>query len=172
MTNRVSELRTAQGWSQAQLAELLSVSRQTVIAIEQSKTDPGLSTAMRLGWLFRKPVESIFLADLDEQLIALHETWEYKTRTATAFDEMGVLERMGEDGWEMTGFGLAALHFRRPENAELRRRWEYTRVNGLLTKVKRDDLEKRSWSYLGNWMGAFHYFKREARAGEPGKGVA
>jgi putative transcriptional regulator len=165
MMNRVAELRTAQGWTQAELAEMLAVTRQTVIAIEQSKTDPSLSTAMRVSWLFRKPVESIFLADIDEQLIALNETWEYKTKTATAFDEMGVLERMGEDGWEMTGFGLAALHFRRPEKADLRRTWEYTRVNGLLTKAKRDELEKRSWSFLGNWMGAFHYFKREARPG-------
>ena len=84
MTNRVAELRTLQGWSQAQLAELLSITRQTVIAIEQSKTDPSLSTAMRVSWLFRKPVESIFLADIDEQLIALKETWDYKTKTAQA----------------------------------------------------------------------------------------
>lgn len=163
MANRVAELRNSQGWSQAQFAELLSVTRQTVIAIEQSKTDPSLSTAMRVSWLFRKPVESIFLADLDEQMIALKETWEYETKTATAFDEMGVLEQMGEDGWEMTGFGLAALHFRRPENAELRRKWEYKRVNGLLTHTNRTELEKQSWSYLGNWMFSFYYFKREVR---------
>ena len=36
MTNRIPELRAAQGWSQAQLAELLAITRQTVIAIEQS----------------------------------------------------------------------------------------------------------------------------------------
>jgi len=109
MTNRIAEFRASQGWSQAQLAELLSITRQTVIAIEQSKTDPSLSTAMRVAWLFRSPVESIFLADLDEQMIALNETWEYKKKTATALNEMGVLEQMGEDGWEMTGFGAAAL---------------------------------------------------------------
>jgi putative transcriptional regulator len=86
----------SRGWSQAELAELLSVTRQTLIVIEQSKTDPSL--AMRVGWLFRKPVESIFLADIDEQVIALKETGEYKAKTATAFDEMGVLERMGEEG--------------------------------------------------------------------------
>ena len=85
MTNRITEFRTSQGWSQAQLAELLSISRQTVIAIEQSKTDPSLSTAMRVAWLFRKPIESIFLADIDEQMVALNETWEYKKKTATAF---------------------------------------------------------------------------------------
>ena len=163
MTNRIAELRTLQGWSQAQLAELLSVTRQTVIAIEQSKTDPSLSTAMRVGWIFRKPVESIFLADIDEQMVALNETWEHRKRTATALSEMHVLEQMGEEGWEMTGFGIAALHFRRPENPGLRRTWEYKRVNGLLSSSNRAELEKQSWSFLGNWMGTFHYFKREAR---------
>jgi DNA-binding XRE family transcriptional regulator len=165
MTNRIAELRSSQGWSQAQLAEMLSITRQTVIAIEQSKTDPSLSTAMRVAWVFRKPVESIFLADLDEQMIALNETWEYKKKAATAFNELSVLERMGDEGWEMTGFGVGALHFRRPENSELHRKWEYKRVNGLLTNAERTELEKQAWSFLGNWMGAFHYFKREARPG-------
>jgi DNA-binding XRE family transcriptional regulator len=163
MTNRVAELRTSQGWSQAQLAELLSVSRQTVIAIEQSKTDPSLSTAMRVGWIFRKPVESIFMADIDEQMIALNESWEYKKRAATAFNEMSVLEQMGDEGWEMTGFGAAVLHFRRPENAGLRRKWEYKRMSGLLTNSNRAELERQAWSFLGNWVGVFHYFKREFR---------
>ena len=80
---------------------------------------------------------------------------------------MSVLEHMGEEGWEMTGFGMAALHFRRPENADLRRKWEYRRVSGLLTNANRAELEKQSWSFLGNWMGTFHYFKREARAAFP-----
>jgi DNA-binding XRE family transcriptional regulator len=163
LINRIAELRGSQGWSQAQLAELLSLSRQTVIAIEQSKTDPSLSTALRVSWIFRKPVESIFLADIEEQMVALNETWEYKKKTATAFNEIGVLERMGEDGWEMTGFGLAALHFRRPENSGLRRQWEYERVKGPLTATNRGELEKQSWMFLGSWMGTFHYFKREAR---------
>ena len=167
MTNRVAELRTSQGWSQAQLAEMLSIARQTVIAIEQSKNDPGISTAMRLSWIFRKPVESIFLADIDEQMTALNEIWEFKKKSATAINEVAVLEAMGEDGWEMTGFGAAALHFRRPENAGLRRKWEYNRVNGLLTNSGRTELEKQAWSFLGNWMGVFHYFKREARPGIP-----
>ena len=163
MTNRIAELRTSQGWSQAQLAELLSVTRQTVIAIEQSKTDPSLSTAMRAAWVFRKPVESIFLADIDEQMTALNETWEHTKRTATALNEMSVLEQMGQEGWEMTGFGVASLQFRRPENASLRRKWEYERVSGILTNAARAELEKQAWSFLGNWMGTFHYFKREAR---------
>lgn len=163
MTNRVSELRNSQGWSQAQLADLLSITRQTVIAIEQSKTDPSLSTAIRVAWVFRKPIESIFLADIDEQMIALKETWEHTKRTATALNEVNVLEEMGREGWEMTGFGFGNLRFRRPENAILRRTWEYERVSGILTNVARTELEKQAWSFVGHWMSTFHYFKREAR---------
>ncbi len=163
MHNRVAELRTSQGWSQAQFAELLSVTRQTVIAMEQSKTDIGISTAIRVAWIFRKPVESIFLAELDEQMIALNETWEHTKRTATALNEMSVLVEMGQDGWEMTGFGVANLQFRRPKNAELRRQWEYKRETGLLIGATRAELEKQGWSFVGNWLGTFHYFKREAR---------
>lgn len=48
-------------------------------------------------------------------MVALNQTWEYK-KTATAFNEIKVIERMGEDRRQMTGIGLAALHFRRPEN--------------------------------------------------------
>ena len=163
MTNRVTELRNGQGWSQAQLADLLSVTRQTVIAIEQAKSDPSLATALRIAWLFRAPVESIFLADLDEQMTALNETWSHIKKTATALNEMGVLERMGDEGWEMTGFGAAALHFRRPQNASLQRRWEYKRVSGILSGASRAELEKQAWSFVGSWLGTFHYFKREAR---------
>jgi hypothetical protein len=60
---------------------------------------------------------------------------------------------------------LAALHFCRPENIELHRKWEYKRVNDVLTNAARADLEKQSWSFLGNRMGAFHYSKREVRPG-------
>lgn len=66
-------------------------------------------------------------------------------------------------GWEMMGFGAAVLHFRRPENTELRRKWEYKRVSGILTHANRVGLEKQAWSFLGNWVGIFHYFKREFR---------
>ncbi|PIQ38145.1 MAG: transcriptional regulator [Lysobacterales bacterium CG17_big_fil_post_rev_8_21_14_2_50_64_11] len=60
MKSRVRELREAQGWSQATLADHLGVSRQTVNAIETGKYDPSLPLALRLGRLFKQPVESIF----------------------------------------------------------------------------------------------------------------
>jgi putative transcriptional regulator len=60
MINRVRELRTASGWSQADLGERLDVSRQTVNAIETGKYDPSLPLAFRIAALFDLPIESIF----------------------------------------------------------------------------------------------------------------
>jgi putative transcriptional regulator len=60
MNNRVRELRSARGWSQADLAEHLDVSRQTVNAIETGKYDPSLPLAFRIARLFRMTIEAIF----------------------------------------------------------------------------------------------------------------
>ena len=60
MKNRVRELRTAREWSQADLADKLGVSRQTVNAIETEKYDPSLPLALRIAKLFTMPVEQIF----------------------------------------------------------------------------------------------------------------
>jgi len=60
MKNLIRELRAEHGWSQARLAELLDVSRQTVIAIENGKYDPSLPLAFAISKLFQLPIESIF----------------------------------------------------------------------------------------------------------------
>ncbi len=60
MNNRVRELRTARGWSQADLADKLDVSRQTVNAVETGKYDPSLPLAFKIARLFAKSIESIF----------------------------------------------------------------------------------------------------------------
>jgi putative transcriptional regulator len=60
MRNRVRELRMAKGWSQAELAEQLNVSRQTVNAIETGRYDPSLPLAFTLAKLFRQKIEDIF----------------------------------------------------------------------------------------------------------------
>ncbi len=60
MNNRLRELRTAREWSQAHLAELLDVSRQTVNAIETGKYDPSLPLAFRLARLFEMKIEELF----------------------------------------------------------------------------------------------------------------
>lgn len=60
MTNRLRVLRAERGWSQADLAGHLGVSRQTVNAIETGKYDPSLPLAFRLSAVFGLPIEAIF----------------------------------------------------------------------------------------------------------------
>lgn len=60
MTNALRALREARGWTQADLAARLGVSRQTVNAIETGKYDPSLPLAFRIARLFGRPIESIF----------------------------------------------------------------------------------------------------------------
>jgi putative transcriptional regulator len=63
MNNHIKELRAEHGWSQARLAELLDVSRQTVIAIETGRYDPSLPLAFAIARLFEQPIEAIFNPD-------------------------------------------------------------------------------------------------------------
>jgi putative transcriptional regulator len=60
MRNLIRERREARGWSQAELAERLAVSRQTVNAIETGKYDPSLPLAFKLARLFEEPIEALF----------------------------------------------------------------------------------------------------------------
>ena len=61
MNNIVRQLRTENGWSQAHLADLLQVSRQTVNAIETGKYDPSLPLAYKIVRVFGKTIEETFL---------------------------------------------------------------------------------------------------------------
>ena len=63
MKNRLRVLRAERGWSQAELAERLSVSRQTVNAIETERYDPSLPLAFRISAAFGLPIERIFEPD-------------------------------------------------------------------------------------------------------------
>ena len=63
MKNTLKVLRAERDWSQADLAEKLGVSRQTVNAIETSKYDPSLPLAFRIAKLFDKKIEEIFLPE-------------------------------------------------------------------------------------------------------------
>ena len=65
MTNRLRLLRAEQGWSQAELAERLGVSRQTVNAIETGRYDPSLPLAFGLARLFGVAIEKIFAPDAE-----------------------------------------------------------------------------------------------------------
>ena len=64
MKNRLRILRAERNWSQADLAEHLEVSRQSVNAIETGKFDPSLPLAFKLARLFNSTIETIFT---DEQ---------------------------------------------------------------------------------------------------------
>jgi putative transcriptional regulator len=63
MTNRLRELRAERGWSQADLAERLGVSRQTVNAVETERYEPSLSLAFKIARLFGQKIEAIFEAE-------------------------------------------------------------------------------------------------------------
>lgn len=63
MKNRLRELRIERQWSQGELAEQLGVSRQTVNSIETEKYDPSLPLALKIGLLFKQPVEQIFMLE-------------------------------------------------------------------------------------------------------------
>jgi putative transcriptional regulator len=61
--NYLRDLRAERGWSQADLAEKLAVSRQTVNAIETEKYDPSLPLAFKIAELFEMKIEDIFIAN-------------------------------------------------------------------------------------------------------------
>lgn len=60
MNNRLKVLRAERNWSQADLADRLQVSRQTINALETGKYDPSLPLAFRIARLFGQPIEAIF----------------------------------------------------------------------------------------------------------------
>lgn len=65
MKNRLKVLRAERDWSQADLADRLEVSRQTINAIETGKYDPSLPLAFKIGRLFGQPIETIFDDEAD-----------------------------------------------------------------------------------------------------------
>ncbi|MFN4288188.1 MAG: helix-turn-helix transcriptional regulator [Brevundimonas sp.] len=60
MNNRLKVLRAERNWSQADLAEALGVSRQTVNALETGRYDPSLPLAFRIARTFSLRIEDIF----------------------------------------------------------------------------------------------------------------
>ena len=61
MKNRLKILRAERSWSQADLADRLAVSRQTINAIETEKYDPSLPLAFKIADLFALRIEDIFM---------------------------------------------------------------------------------------------------------------
>ena len=65
MKNRLKALRADRDWTQAELADRLHVTRQTINAIEKGKYDPSLPLAFKIAALFGLPIEEILSPDTD-----------------------------------------------------------------------------------------------------------
>lgn len=65
MKNTLRLLRAERNWSQADLADRLDVSRQTINALETGKYDPSLPLAFKIARLFGLPIEAIFQPEND-----------------------------------------------------------------------------------------------------------
>ncbi len=61
MRNRLEELRTGRAWTQQEVADMVSVSRQTIISLEKGRYNPSILLAFRLAWLFGLRIEDVFL---------------------------------------------------------------------------------------------------------------
>jgi putative transcriptional regulator len=63
LSNTIRELRAARSMTQQELADLVSVTRQTVNAIEGDKYSPSLEVAFRIAHVFEVPLEQVFHYD-------------------------------------------------------------------------------------------------------------
>jgi putative transcriptional regulator len=63
VNNRLRVLRAEKGWSQAELAARVGVSRNSINAVENGKFDPSLPLAFRIADVFELTIEDIFLRD-------------------------------------------------------------------------------------------------------------
>jgi len=61
MKNRIRVLRAEKGWSQAELADKVGVSRNSINAVENGKFDPSLPLAFRIADAFELKIEDVFL---------------------------------------------------------------------------------------------------------------
>ncbi|MBO1514999.1 helix-turn-helix transcriptional regulator [Metabacillus bambusae] len=67
MQNKLEEIRKKHKYSQEKLANMLSVSRQTIISIEKQKYNPSLILAIKIARTFNTTVEDIFILDLEDE---------------------------------------------------------------------------------------------------------
>ncbi|NEQ24264.1 MAG: helix-turn-helix transcriptional regulator, partial [Microcoleus sp. SIO2G3] len=98
MKNRLRALRTERNWSQANLAERLDVSRQTVNSLETGKSDPSLPLAFKIAELFNCPIEKIFIL-------------EQKSMFARKFPQDESFEGFSEKAIEVLRLANNFLHF-------------------------------------------------------------
>lgn len=66
MNNRIRELREQHGWTQQELADLVLVSRQTIISLEGDRYNPSILLAYKIAKVFDSAIEKVFLFGEDE----------------------------------------------------------------------------------------------------------
>ncbi|AIY04994.1 DNA-binding protein [Planococcus sp. PAMC 21323] len=67
MEHRIKELRSSFGYTQEQLSEKLSVSRQTIISIENGRYKPSLELAYKIAKLFQLTIEDVFIFEKESE---------------------------------------------------------------------------------------------------------
>jgi len=67
MKNQLEQLRVDKGITQQELADLVGVSRQTIISLERGRYNPSILLAYRLAKLFGLPIEEVFIYTEDEE---------------------------------------------------------------------------------------------------------
>ena len=66
MTNRIAQLRKERRISQAELADGVDVTRQTIISLENGRYNASLALAHKIAKFFGKQIEEIFIFDEEE----------------------------------------------------------------------------------------------------------
>ena len=61
MENRIKDLREQRNMTQMDLAQILNVSRQTIISLENGKYNPSLPLAFQISKVFKLTIEEIFI---------------------------------------------------------------------------------------------------------------
>ena len=67
LINRVKSLRSSNGWTQEQFAQMIGVTRQTIISLEKGSYTPSLLLAMQIARFFERPIESIFYLEEESE---------------------------------------------------------------------------------------------------------
>jgi putative transcriptional regulator len=67
MKNRLEELRAEKGWTQQELADMVEVSRQTIISLERGRYNPSITLAFRLARQFAITIEDLFLYSEEDE---------------------------------------------------------------------------------------------------------
>lgn len=68
MKTRIRQFREERGWTQEQLAEMVGVTRQTILFLEKGKYNPSLRLAYKIAQAFKRTIEDVFSFQDEESL--------------------------------------------------------------------------------------------------------